>query len=145
MLVFSLFYGTLICFVVLIASHRVYVLDMHASLCYCAFLVACSDDHLLCYMIIVVILKWLFWCLIKLLTCFTSRLLDRNLLVTLYLSFFSLDLPWGTNVFCASVLGYRYICSKCYTTFRFRCEWVLPLFPNSRLSLESVIGCFVTE
>ena len=55
MLVFSLFYGTLICFVVLIASHRVYVLDMHASLCYCAVLVACSDDHLLCYMIIVVI------------------------------------------------------------------------------------------
>ena len=145
MLVFSLFYGTLICFVVLIASHRVYVLDMHASLCYCAFLVACSDDHLLCYMIIVVILKWLFWCLIKLLTCFTSRLLDRNLLVTLYLSFFSLDLPWGSNVFCASVSGYRYICSKCYTTSRFRCEWVLPLFPNSRLSLESVIRCFVTE
>ena len=57
----------------------------------------------------------------------------------------SLDLPWGSNVFCASVSGYRYICSKCYTGFRFRCEWVLPLFPNSCLSLEFVIGCFVTE
>ena len=48
----------------------------------------------------------------------------------------SLDLPWGSNVFCASVSGYKYICSKCYTASRFRCEWVLPLFPNSRLSLE---------
>ena len=57
----------------------------------------------------------------------------------------SLNLPWGFNVFCANVSGYRYICSKCYTGFRFRCEWVLPLFPNSRLSLESVIGCFVME
>ena len=57
----------------------------------------------------------------------------------------SLDLPWESNMFCASVSGYWCICSKCYTDFRFRCEWVLPLFSNSRLSLESVIGCFVTE
>ena len=49
-----------------------------------------SDDHLLCYVIIVVISIWLFWCMIKLLTCFTSCLLDRNLLVTLYLSFYYL-------------------------------------------------------
>ena len=53
-----------------------------------------------------------------------------------------LALPWGSNVFCASVLGYRYICFKFITASRFRCEWVLPLFPNSRLSLESIIGCF---
>ena len=52
----------------------------------------------------------------------------------------SLDLPWGSNVFCASVLGYKYICSKFITTSRFRCEWVLPLFSNSHLSLESVLG-----
>ena len=56
-----------------------------------------------------------------------------------------LALPWKSNVFCASVSGYRYICSKFITTFRFTCEWVLPLFPNSRLSLESIIWCFVTE
>ena len=142
---FMVFWVIFSIYVLLLSSHHVCVLDMYTSLYYCALLVACSDDHLLCYMIIVVILKWLFWCLIKLLTCFTSRLLDRNLLVTLYLSFFSLDLPWGSNVFCASVSGYMYICSKCFTTFRFRCEWVLPLFPNSRLSLESVIGCFVME
>ena len=26
-----------------------------------------------------------------------------------------LVLPWGSNVFCASVSGYKYICSKCIT------------------------------
>ena len=46
--------------------------------------------HLLCYMIIVVISIWLFWCMIKLLTCFTLCLIDRNLIVTLYLSFYYL-------------------------------------------------------
>ena len=57
----------------------------------------------------------------------------------------SLDLPWGSNVFCVSVSGYRYICSKFITASRFRCEWVLSFFPNSRLNLESVIRCFVME
>ena len=72
------------------SSYHVFVLDMHISLCYCAPLNACSDDHLLCYVIIVVISTWLFWCMIQLLTCFTSCLLDRNLLVTLYLFFYYL-------------------------------------------------------
>ena len=75
------------CFLVL---HRVCVLDMHISLCYCASLNACSDDHLLYYVIIVVISIWLFWCMIKLFTCFTSCLFDRNLIVILYLSFYYL-------------------------------------------------------
>ena len=57
----------------------------------------------------------------------------------------SLDLPWRSYVFCVSVSGYRYICSKCYKGFRFRCEWVLSLFLNSRLSLKSVLECFVIE
>ena len=48
-------------------------------------------------------------------------------------------------MFCASVLGYRYICSKFITASRFRCELVLQLFPNLHLSLESVLGCFVME
>ena len=133
---FELYLVSMLC-----CSHCImFVLDMHTSLCYCASLNACSNDHLLCYVIIVVIYLWLFWCMIKLLICFTSWLLDRILLVLLFLA-----LPWGSNVFCASVLGYKYICSKFITTSRFRCEWVLPLFPNSRLSLESVLGCFVTE
>ena len=67
-----------------------FVLDMQTSLCYCASLNACSDDHLFCYVIIVVISVWLFWRMIKLLISFTSCLLDRNLLVTLYLSFYYL-------------------------------------------------------
>ena len=74
----------------LLSSHRVCVLDMHTSLCYCSLLIACSDDHLLCYMIIVVISLWLFWCIVKLLICFTLCLLDRNLPVILYLSFYHL-------------------------------------------------------
>ena len=77
-------------YALLFLLHRVFVLDMHTSLCYCVSLNACSDDHLLCYVIIVVISIWLFWCIIKLLKCFTSCLLDRNLLVTLYLSFYYL-------------------------------------------------------
>ena len=90
----------LICFMVLwvmfsiyallFSLHRVCVLDMHTSLCYCASLNACSDDHFLYYVIIIVISIWLFWCMIKLLTYFTSSLFDRNLLAALYLSFYYL-------------------------------------------------------
>ena len=82
-----MFVSLYVCFLVL---HCVCVLDMHISLCYCASLNACSNDHLLCYVIIVVISIWLFWCMIKLFTCFTSCLLDRNLLATLYLFFYYL-------------------------------------------------------
>ena len=98
--VFFLYVCFLVCFMVLwvmfsiytllFLLHHVYVLDMHISLCYCASLNACSDDHLLYYVIIVVIFIWLFWCMIKLLTCFTPCLPDFNLLVTLYLSFYYL-------------------------------------------------------
>ena len=56
-----------------------------------------------------------------------------------------LALLWGSNVFCASVSGYKYICSKFITVSRFRCEWVLSLFPNSSLNLEFDMGVFVTE
>ena len=35
-------------YALLLSLHHVYVLDMHTSLCYCALLVACLDDHLLC-------------------------------------------------------------------------------------------------
>ena len=82
-------YGAL-SYALLFSSHHVYMLDMLTSLCYYASLIACSDDHLLYYMIFAVISLWLFWCMIKLLTCFTSCLLDRNLFVTLYLSFYYL-------------------------------------------------------
>ena len=76
-----------------------FVLDMHTSLCYCASLNACSNDHLLYYVIIVVIFLWLFWCMIKLLIYFTSWLVDRFLLVTLYLSFYFLLYLEGLTCF----------------------------------------------
>ena len=77
-------------YALLLSSHRVYVLDMYTSLCYYALLVACSDDHLLCYMIIVVIFIWL--------SCVWSSCLYVShhvyliicLLVILYLSFYYL-------------------------------------------------------
>ena len=107
--VFFLYVCFLVCFMVLwvmfsiyillFSLHRVWVLDMHTSLCYCVSLNACSDDHLLCYVIIVVISIWLFWCMIKLLICFTSCLLDCNLFVTLYLSFYYLLYPEGLMYF----------------------------------------------
>ena len=77
-------------YALLFSLHRVCVMDMHTSLYYCASLNVCSDDHLLYYVIIVVIYIWFFWCMIKLLIYFTSCLLDHNLLVTLYLSFYYL-------------------------------------------------------
>ena len=84
-------------------------------------------------------------CLIKLLICFTTCLLDRMFTCYIILVLLSLELPWGSNAFCASVSGYRYTCSKTIIASRFRCEWVFPLFPNSRLSLESVIGYFIMK
>ena len=83
MLVFLVFYGALCS--MLYCSHRI------MFMCWtCIHPHTCLDDHLLCYVVIVVIPIWPFWCMIKLLICFTSCLLDRNLLVTLYLSFFYL-------------------------------------------------------
>ena len=58
MLVFPLFMVLLVMvsiYALLLSSYHVYVLDMHTSLCYYVLLVACSDAHLFCYMIIVVI------------------------------------------------------------------------------------------
>ena len=118
-------------YALLFSLHRICVFNMHTFLCYYASMNACSDDHLIYYVIIVVISMtvlvynqvvhmfyimftwsqimnacsndhliyyviivvisiWLFWCIIKLLTCFISCLLDRNLLVMLYLYFYYL-------------------------------------------------------
>ena len=131
-------------YTLLLSAHHAYVLDIHTSLCYCALLIACSNDHLFCYVIIVVISIWLFLCLIKLLICFTTCLLNHNLLVTLYLSCYHLIYLKGLICF-VQVFQVTGIHSKFITAAKFRCEWILPLFPNSRLSLEYIIGCFVTE
>ena len=141
---FMVLWVTFCIYALLLSLHRIYVLDMHTSLCYCALLVACSDDHFLCYMIIVVISIWMFyvWSSCSYVSpMFTWSHFTCYIILVLLL----LDLPWGSNMFCASVLGYRYICSKFITASRFRCELVLQLFPNLCLSLESILGCFVME
>ena len=48
-------------------------------------------------------------------------------------------------LYCCFFRRYLFLWFKSYTYSRVRCEWVLPLFQNSRLSLEFVIGCFVTK
>ena len=89
MLIFSLFMVLWVMFSIyalLLSSHHVYVLDMHISLLVCfidcmfGWLFALLYDHYGHFHTIVLYL-------IKLLICFTLCLLDRILLVTLYLSF----------------------------------------------------------
>ena len=58
------------------------------SLTLCLFLTKRGRVSSREYQSVFVISIWLFWCMIKLLTCFTSCLFDRNLIVTLYLSFY---------------------------------------------------------
>ena len=96
--------------------HHVCVLVMHTSLYYCASLNACSDDHLLCYVIIVVISLWLFWCMIKLIHMFHIMFTWSQFTCYIILVLLLLALPWRSNVFCASISGYKYICFKFITT-----------------------------
>ena len=56
---FMVFWVMFSIYTLLLSLHHVYVLNMYTSLCSCALLVACLDDHLLWYMIIVVISIWL--------------------------------------------------------------------------------------
>ena len=85
-----------------------FVLDMHTSLCYCALLVSCSDDYLLCHMIIVVISIWLFL-FDQVAHMFHNMFTCSYFTCYIILVILSLDLPWGSNVFCASVSGNRYL------------------------------------
>ena len=55
---FMVFWVTLNIYALLLLSHRVYMLDIHISLCHFALLITCLDDLLLCHMIIVVISIW---------------------------------------------------------------------------------------
>ena len=55
-------------YALLLSLYHAYVLDMHTSLCYCALLVACLDDHCSYFHMTVL-------CLIKLFICFTTCLL----------------------------------------------------------------------
>ena len=86
---FMVFWVTFSIYTLLLLSHRVYVLDVHISLLMCfidcmfgwSFALLydyCGNFHMTVL------------CLIKLLICFISCLLDRILLVTFYLSFYHL-------------------------------------------------------
>ena len=57
---FMVLWASFSIYALLFSSHCVYVLDMHTFFMPCTLLIACSDDHLLCYLIIVVISIWLF-------------------------------------------------------------------------------------
>ena len=127
---FIVLWVTFSIYALLLSLHHVCALDMHTSLCYCALLILCSDDHLLCYMIIVVISIWLLCVWSSCLYVSHHIYLIAFLLVTFILVILLLALPWGSNVFCASVSSYRYIYSKFITIFRFSCKWDLPLFLN---------------
>ena len=102
-----------VCFLVL---HRVCVLDMYISLCYCASLNACSDDLLLCYVIIVVIFMTVL-VYDQVAHMFHIMFTWSQFTCYIILVLLLLVLPWGSNVFCASVSGYKYICSKCITAY----------------------------
>ena len=111
-LLYACFLGVLWCFVfyaLLLSSHHVYVLNMHTSSCLFGWSFALLCGH--CshfYMTILVYdqVAHMFHIM------FTWSQFTWYILLVLYL----LALPWGSNVFCASVLGYKYICSKFITT-----------------------------
>ena len=116
---FMVLWVTFNIYALLLSSHHVYVLGMHTSLCHCDCMFrwsfALPYDHCSNFHMTVMYL-------IKLLIYFTSCLLYCIFTCYIILVILLLALPWRSNVFCASILGYRYICSKFITCFRFRCE-----------------------
>ena len=87
---FMVFWVTLNIYALLPLSHRVYMLDIHTSLCHCALLITCLDDLLLCHIIIVVISIWLSYVWSSCSYVSHHIYLIAFLLVTLYLSFYYL-------------------------------------------------------
>ena len=113
MLVFSLLYDALICFVALIASclcvGHVFILML---LCFIGCMFGCSlsllYDHCSHFHMTILVFDQVAHMFHILITW--SQFTCYIILVLL-----SLDLPWESNVFCASVSGYKYICSKFIT------------------------------
>ena len=105
--IFMVLWASISTYALLFSSHRVYVLDMLSSLYYYAFLLACSDNHLLCYVIIVVISIWLL-CIWSSCSYVSHHVYLIAFYLLLYVCPLLLALPWGSNVFGASVLGNMY-------------------------------------
>ena len=87
---FMVLWVTFNSYALLLLLHCVYVLDMHTFLCHCALLIACSDDLLLCHIIIVVISIWLSYVWSSCSYVSHHIYLITFLLVILYLSFYYL-------------------------------------------------------
>ena len=107
LVIFMVLWFTFSIYALLFLSHRVYVLDMHTFLCYFALLIACLDHHFLCHVIIVIFSIWLFYVWSS--CSYVSYLVySIAIYLLLYTCPLLLALPWGSNVFCASVSRYRY-------------------------------------
>ena len=96
-------------YVLLLSSHRVFVLNMHSSLCLFGWSFALLYDHCSHFYMTVLVYDQVAHMFHILVTW--SQFTCYIILVLLLLA-----LPWGSNVFCASVSGYKYICSKFITT-----------------------------
>ena len=163
------FWASFSIYALLFSSHCVYVLDMYPFFISCTLLITCLDDNLLCYVIIVVISIWLIcvWSSCSFVShyVYLIEFFLYFILVLYYLLYFEglmylVQVFYDTSIFSKFIIGFRFRCewvllvfpnsclsveSVLITSFGFRCKWVLPVFPNSCLSVESVIGCFVTE
>ena len=107
LVIFMVFWVTLSIYALLFSSHCIYVLDMYTSLYYCALVIAYLDDNLFCYVIIIAFSIWLF-CIWSNYSYVSHLVYMIVLYLLLYTCHLLLDLPWGSNVFCASVSGYKY-------------------------------------
>ena len=95
-------------YALLLSLHRIYVLNLHTSLYLFWWSFALLCGH--CSHFYMTVLVYDQVALIFHIMFTWSQFTCYIILVLLLLA-----LPWGSNVFCASVLGYRYICSKFIT------------------------------
>ena len=94
-----------IIYALLLSSHHTYVLNMHTSLCLFGWSFALLCDHCSHFYMTVLVYDQVAHMFHIMFTW--SQFTCYIILIILLLA-----LPWGSNVFCASVSGYRYICSK---------------------------------
>ena len=102
--------------------------------------IACSEDHLLAKCSLSSFFND-YSCLIKL--CFIDYILFNTLIafyLLLYVPCVQLVISLMKVLFVCECFRIQVYAYMYFTTSRIRCEWVLPLFPNLCLSLESVLG-----
>ena len=97
-----------IIYALLLSLHHAYVLNMHTFLCLFGWSFALLCDHCSHFYMTVLVYNQVVHMFHIMFTW--SQFTYYIILVLLLLA-----LPWESNVFCASVSGYRYICSKFIT------------------------------